>query len=437
MAEGLVLTRGKVLDHVVEVPGDKSLTHRALLLGALADGTARVERPLDAEDTRTSARVAAAWGAEVVWPPQGPLTITGHGRRGLLEPPDVLDCGNSGTTMRLAIGIASGIDGALTVLTGDASLRGRPMRRVVDPLAQLGGTAWVRAAGTPPVVVRGGGVSGGVVSTPVASAQVKSALLLAGVLGRGPVTVREPLATRDHTERLLKAMGVRIERDGLETRVWPGDLSPLSYRVPGDPSSAANWWVMAAISGGRVTTPGVLLNPSRIGVLEVLRTAGAAVSIELATVEPEPVGTVTVSAEPGRLRRFAIGPEQVPALVDEVPLLALLASCAQGTSQLRGLGELRVKETDRLALTARGLSALGARVRERADELEISGPTPIAGTHLDAAGDHRMALVWAVAAAVASSPIALTGTESVAVSYPSFWTELEASGAVRLSRLTA
>ena len=429
MCDRLVLERGHVPDAAVVVPGDKSLTHRAILLGALADGRSRIDGALDADDTRSSAGAARALGARVDWPAGGSVTVVGRGAAGLQEPSDVVDCGNSGTTLRLMMGMATGISGGLTVLTGDASLRGRPMGRVVEPLAQLGAHAWTRAGGAPPVAVRGGGVVGGHVATPVPSAQVKSALLLAGLLGRGAVTVTEALPTRDHTERLLVQMGARLQRVGLASTIEPGRLAPLTYRIPADPSAAAMWWVLAALTGGRVSTAGVLLNPARIGLLTVLRQAGVAVEVEVEQEAPEPVGRVVVRG-PDALRPIRLAAPAVPGLVDEVPLVALLATQAHGPSRLEGLSELRVKETDRLHATAVGLAALGAHVVEQPDALDIEGPTLLQGAAVDSAGDHRLAFTWAVAASVTDGPVTLTGASAVSVSYPAFWRTLAETGAV-------
>lgn len=429
MCDTLVLERGQVPDAAVAVPGDKSLTHRAILLGALAAGKSHVQAALDADDTRSSAAAAQALGAQVDWPAGGALTVVGRGTAGLEEPADVVDCGNSGTTLRLMIGIATGIPDGLTVLTGDASLRGRPMGRVVQPLGQLGAHAWTRAGGAPPVAVRGGGVRGGRIATSVPSAQVKSALLLAGLLGRGPVTVTEALATRDHTERLLAQMGARIQRTGLTTTIEPGPLAPLTYRIPADPSAAAVWWVLAALTGGRVSTAGVLLNPARIGLLSVLRQAGAAVEVGVDRELPEPVGSVVVSGS-AALRPIRLAAAAVPGLVDEVPLVALLATQAHGHSRLEGLSELRVKETDRLHAVAVGLVALGAHVVEQPDALDIEGPTPLRGAPVDSLGDHRLAFTWAVAASVTDGPVTLAGASAVSVSYPAFWRTLAETGAV-------
>ncbi len=429
MCDSLVLERGHVPDAAVVVPGDKSLTHRAILFGALADGRSHIDAALDADDTRSSAGAARALGAGVDWPAGGPVAVVGRGAAGLREPADVVDCGNSGTTLRLMIGIATGIPRGLTVLTGDASLRGRPMRRVVEPLAQLGAHAWTRTDGAPPVAVRGGGVAGGHVGTSVPSAQVKSALLLAGLLGRGAVTVTEAVPTRDHTERLLVQMGARLQRVGLASTIDPGPLAPLTYRIPADPSAAAMWWVLAALTGGRVSTAGVLLNPTRTGLLTVLRQAGVAVAVEVEEERPEPVGRVVVRGA-GALRPIRLAAAAVPSLVDEVPLVALLATQAHGHSRLEGLSELRVKETDRLHAVAVGLAALGAHVVEGPEALDIEGPTPLKGALMDSGGDHRLAFTWAVAASVTDGPVRLAGAAAVSVSYPAFWRTLAETGAV-------
>lgn len=272
-------------------------------------------------------------------------------------------------------------------------------------------------------------MAGGHVSSPVPSAQVKSALLLAGLLGRGAVTVTEELPTRDHTERLLVQMGARLQRVGLASTIEPGSLAPLTYRIPADPSAAAMWWVLAALTGGRVSTADVLLNPSRIGVLSVLRQAGVAVEVEVEQQAPEPVGRVVVRGA-GALRPIRLAAAAVPGLVDEVPLVALLATQAHGHSRLEGLSELRVKETDRLHAVAVGLAALGARVVEQPDALDIEGPTPLKGAAVDSRGDHRLAFTWAVAASVTDGPVTLAGASAVSVSYPAFWRTLAETGAV-------
>lgn len=412
----------------MSVPADKSLTHRGILLGLLAAGETRVERPLLAEDTRRSIALAQAFGARVTVA-DARLVIDSPGQAGLREPPDVFDCGNSGTTMRIGAGIAASVPG-MTVLTGDASLRGRPMARVLDPLARLGATTLCRQDGRPPLAIRGRRLTGGRIELTVASAQVKSALLLAGLAADGPVTVVEPLLTRDHTERLLRAMGARVSTGDGSVGVEPGRLAPLTLTVPGDPSSAAFWWTWAVLAGRRVTTPGVLLNPTRIGFLDVLRRMGALVTVAEVREDLEPVGAVTVERG-GDLAPIRIGPAEVPALIDELPLVALLATQADGTSEVSGAAELRVKESDRIAAVGEGLRALGAQVEDRPDGWLVKGPTPLRGAAVDSRGDHRVAMALMVAAAGASGPVTLRGAACAAVSYPGFLEALAEVGGVR------
>jgi 3-phosphoshikimate 1-carboxyvinyltransferase len=414
----------------VEVPGDKSVTHRAVLLGLLAQGTTHIRRPLRAEDTRRSLAVARAFGARVE-ESAAEWVIESQGLGALREPGAVIDCGNSGTTMRLAIGMAALVPG-LTVLTGDASLCRRPMRRVTDPLGQLGIDAWTRADGGAPVAVRGGSVHGGRVVLPVASAQVKSALLLAALGADGPVTVEEPMATRDHTERMLAAQGITVDRGPRGTTIFPGTPSPLTWTVPGDPSSAAFWWAWAALTGSRVVTEDVLLNPARTGFLRVLRRMGAQVEESVRTNDVEPLGRVAVTG-PDRLSGTTVVAAEVPGLVDELPLVAVLMCRAAGRSEVSGAGELRVKESDRIKAMGDGLRAMGADISDRVDGWVVERGGELSGARVDAAGDHRVAMALSVAAAAARGPVLLTGADTVAISYPGFFDAFEAAGAVRVS----
>lgn len=402
-------------------PGDKSITHRAILLAALVAGQHQIEGWLDAEDTRSSLRLVTALGVSVVEATTERLILESPGREGWHDPSIPVDCGNSGTTMRLGMGLVTGLREGLTVLWGDSSLSRRPMARVAEPLRQLGATVLTRSSGTAPVAVAGGPLEGGTVELAVASAQVKSAVLLAGLWAKSPVAVVEPLPTRDHTERMLAALGAPVDRPrpGWVMVAGPPER-PLDFRVPGDPSSGAFWAALAALlPGSHLELEGVSLNPGRLGFYRALADMGVPVTYTIVQDEPEPLGRITVSSH--RLTPLALKPEAVPEVIDELPLLALLATQAHGTSTIRGAAELRVKESDRIRTTAELLTALGGAVEEHPDGWVIYGPTPLSGGRVQAHGDHRVAMTAAVAAAVARQPVWLEGAEAVAISYPEFF----------------
>ncbi|MEB3255412.1 MAG: 3-phosphoshikimate 1-carboxyvinyltransferase [Synechococcaceae cyanobacterium] len=426
----LPLPDGHSLAGTVRVPGDKSISHRALLFGAIAEGETWIEGLLPAEDPLSTAACLRAMGV-VVSPIEAgaPVTVQGVGLDGFQEPEDVLDCGNSGTTMRLMLGLLAGRAGRHFVLNGDASLRRRPMRRVAGPLARMGARIHGRQGGNlAPLAIEGQALQGATINTPVASAQVKSAILLAGLTAAGPTTVIEPAQSRDHSERMLRAFGAQLEVGG------PGDtmvtIQPVQRLqgqrvvVPGDISSAAFWLVAAAITpGASLTVENVGLNPSRTGILEVLAQMGARIEVRNPReVAGEPVGDL--HAEHGPLQAFSIGGDLIPRLVDEIPVLAVAATQAEGVSQIRDAAELRVKETDRLAVMARQLGTMGARLQELEDGLRIEGGTPLNGAAVDSETDHRVAMSLAVAAGVATGQTTLARHEAAAVSYPGFWDDL-------------
>ena len=427
----LQLSGGGSLRGRVRVPGDKSISHRALLFGAIAEGTTRIEGLLPAEDPLSTAACLRAMGVEVSPIRAGEVvSVQGVGLDGFQEPADVLDCGNSGTTMRLMLGLLAGRVGRHFVLSGDSSLRGRPMRRVGAPLAQMGAVIHGRKDGNfAPLAVLGQSLRGTTIHTPVASAQVKSALLLAALTAEGPTTVIEPVQSRDHSERMLRAFGAKLEVGGpglTAVTVSPGaSLRGQSVVVPGDISSAAFWLVAGAITpGAELTVENVGLNPSRTGILEVLEQMGARLTVlNQRDVAGEPVGDLQVSHGP--LQPFTIGAELIPRLVDEIPVLAVAACCAEGVSRVTGAEELRVKETDRLAVMARQLGAMGARIQEFDDGMAISGVTALHGASVDSETDHRVAMSLAVAAGIATGTTSLHRAEAAAVSYPNFWDDLE------------
>ncbi|MEB3171996.1 MAG: 3-phosphoshikimate 1-carboxyvinyltransferase [Synechococcaceae cyanobacterium] len=427
----LQLSGGGGLRGSVRVPGDKSISHRALLFGAIAEGETRIEGLLPAEDPLSTAACLRAMGVEVSAIRAGePVTVQGVGLDGFQEPADVLDCGNSGTTMRLMLGLLAGRAGRHFVLTGDASLRGRPMRRVGAPLAEMGAVIHGRKDGNfAPLAVLGQPLRGTTIRTPVASAQVKSAILLAGLTATGPTTVIEPAQSRDHSERMLRAFGAELMVGGpghTEVTLTPGkSLRGQSVVVPGDISSAAFWLVAGAITpGAELTVENVGLNPSRTGILEVLQQMGARIEVlNQRDVAGEPVGDLRVCHGP--LQAFEISGELIPRLVDEIPVLAVAACCAEGVSRVSGAEELRVKETDRLAVMARQLGAMGARIEEFDDGMAISGVTALKGASVDSETDHRVAMSLAVASLVASGTTTLRRAEAAAVSYPGFWDDLQ------------
>jgi 3-phosphoshikimate 1-carboxyvinyltransferase len=412
---------------VHRVPGDKSISHRALLIGALTAGTTRIEGLLEGEDPLATARAVNAIGARATRHADGAWTVESAGASALRAPDAPIDCGNSGTTARLLCGVLAALPGTST-LVGDASLSRRPMRRVAAPLARMGATLTLSASDTLPVRITGARLQGFEGDAPIASAQVASALLFAGVASGQGVSLRSSGLSRDHTERLLRAGGARVTHSGDQVHLAPGaQLAALTVRVPGDLSSAAFLLAAAAlVPGAALTVEGVGLNPTRTGCLELLARFGAEVETEILDAPGgEPVGRVTVT---GRgLRGLDIAPHEVPWAIDELPLLLVMAAAAEGVTTLRGAAELRVKESDRLATVAAGLRALGIAVEERPDGLRITGGRLQGGT-VDAAGDHRIAMAFAVAATVATGPVRITGTRQVETSFPGFLAAVQAAG---------
>ncbi|MEW6111277.1 MAG: 3-phosphoshikimate 1-carboxyvinyltransferase [Thermodesulfobacteriota bacterium] len=402
---------------VFQPPGDKSISHRTALFSLLAQGRARVENFSPCADVRSSLDAALALGAQADLDGED-LVISGC--RGRLKPAAHINCGNSGTTLRLLMGILAGGAGDY-LLDGDASLRKRPMERVAAPLRQMG--AEVQCAyGTCPVHIRGGRLHGIDFELPVASAQLKSAVLLAGIQADGQTLVRERVTSRDHTERMLRLMGGTISKTGDAWLVQRSSLTlPDLFRVPGDASSAAFFLCAGAIiPDSDVTAEGVLLNPTRSGFLEVLARMGARVEIERQGDEPEPWGRVRVRYSPN-LIGCRIKAEEIPSLVDEVPILALVATQAHGTTIFEQVGELRVKESDRLAAIASQLTAMGANIVAEKETLSVEGPTRLnAPSHLDAFGDHRIAMTLRVAGLLEDAWPIIDSEDSIAISYPGF-----------------
>lgn len=402
---------------MVRVPGDKSISHRAAILGALARGTTRVWGFLRAEDCLSTLRCLRALGVSI--DDRGnDLEIQGNALR---EPEEILDVGNSGTTMRLLAGVLAG-HAFHSVLTGDASVRGRPMDRVADPLRRMGARISGRQAGRlAPLAIDGGGLRGIAYATPVASAQVKSAVLFAGLFAEGETAVQEPSQSRDHTERMLRGFGAEVMREGLTTRLrGPQGLLGAEVRVPGDLSSAAFLLVAAAlVSGSELAVADVGLNPTRTGVLDVLRMMGADVVVrDLKEEGGEPVGTVAVRAS--RLHGVVIGGDLIPRAIDELPVLAVAASLAEGETVIRDAAELRVKESDRVEALARELGRLGARIEPQPDGLAIVGMRRLRGGPVRSGGDHRIAMALAVAGLCADGPVTIDDPACIETSFPGF-----------------
>ncbi len=395
----------------VQVPGDKSISHRALILNAVAAGNARIENLASGADVASTAACLRELGVEVT--DQG---VAGVGLHGLRAPHGPLDCGNSGTTMRLLAGLLAG-QPFETTLVGDESLSRRPMDRVALPLAQMGAHAELH-----PLRVGGGKLRGAVHEMATSSAQVKSALLLAGIQAEGTTRVTEPVRSRDHTERMLAAMAAPVRVDGNSVEVRRADrLDPLSLRVPGDLSSAAFWIVAAAFHPrAQVALPDVGINPTRAGILRLLPVA----RIKEGKQGGEPTATLHAATLRG-LRPWAWSDRLSAELIDELPVLAVAATQLAGRTVIGGAAELRVKESDRIAAMTAGLQAMGARIEEREDGWEIEGPVRLRGARVDSAGDHRVAMALAVAGLLAEGETEIEGAECVAISYPGFWDDLE------------
>jgi 3-phosphoshikimate 1-carboxyvinyltransferase len=422
-----------LLRGAVTVPPDKSLTHRSLLLAAVSDRDVRIGRPLDSEDTGATLAAVAACGAAVAGDLGREVWVAGRGLRGLRPPPHV-DCMNAGTLMRLLAGILVGQPTSHVVMDGDDSLRRRPMTRIARPLRAMGAEVFTAPGGTPPLVVSGGAALRGVEHRlEVASAQVKSCALLAGLYAEGETWVHEPAPSRDHTERMLEAAGVPLLREGGAVGVR-GPVERLALPdvdVPGDFSSAAALLVAAALlADPEVRLRGVNLNPGRTGLLAVMARMGADVTVEEgAPVAGEPCGDLVVRRA-DRLRATEVAPEEVPAMIDELPLVGVLGALAEGTTTVRGAGELRVKESDRIASVVAALRALGVAAEEREDGFAVTGSGRIAGGTVASAGDHRLAMLGAVAGLASREGVAVEGYEAVAVSYPGFARDLAAVGGV-------
>ncbi len=408
------------------VPGDKSVSHRSLILNAIANGDATVTGLSDGADVQSTAACLRAMGVSIEpLDEPGSFRVAGPGPR-LQEPADLLDAGNSGTSMRLLSGLLASQD-FVSVLTGDGSLRSRPMGRIVQPLQQMGAAIMGRRDNTlAPLTIRGGSLRSIEYEMPVASAQVKSCLMLAGLSAAGPTILRQPALSRDHTERMMSAMGARVETDGLTLTLHPAALQAVDVAVPGDISSAAFWMVAGLIHpNARVTITGVGLNPSRAGIIDALQMMGAGDSLLLENERVEggePVADVVASS--ASLKGIDLGGDIIPIMIDELPVLAVAACFAEGDTVIRDAAELRVKESDRIATTVSELTRLGGHLEPREDGMVIHGVGRLAGSTVESHGDHRLAMSMAVAGLAASGVTRIQGAEDAAVSYPTFWEHL-------------
>jgi 3-phosphoshikimate 1-carboxyvinyltransferase len=408
----------------VRVPGDKSISHRALMLGAIATGETCIHGLLLGEDPRSTAACFQAMGAEISPLNSEEVRVRGVGMGQLQEPQDVLNAGNSGTTLRLMLGLLASQPGGFFTVTGDDSLRSRPMSRVVNPLQQMGAQIWGRENGKfAPLALRGQQLHPIHYHSPIASAQVKSCILLAGLMADGETTVTEPALSRDHSERMLKAFGadVRVDPETHSATVIGGaQLYGQTVIVPGDISSAAFWLVAGAIvPGSELLVENVGVNPTRTGILEALAQMEADITLEnQREVAGEPVADIRVRYS--HLKACEISGDVIPRLIDEIPILAVAAAFATGTTKIRDAAELRVKESDRLAVMAKQLEKMGAKVTEYPDGLDIEGGLPLCGAEVESSGDHRIAMSLAIAALGASDTTTIFGAEAASISYPNF-----------------
>ena len=410
----------------IRVPGDKSISHRAVMLGAIADGDTRIRGLLEGEDVLATVAAFRSMGVEIEGPDDGEAIVHGVGREGLHSPAAAIDLGNAGTAMRLLAGLLAGQRFGCA-LTGDASLSRRPMRRIAEPLSRMGARIETTEGGTPPLAIRPCDRLAPIdYTSPVASAQVKSCLLLAGLYAEGRTCVSEPIPTRDHTERMLAAFGAALSREGLRTCIEGGGrLAATEVDVPGDISSAAFFLAAAAgRSGSDLLVRDVGVNPTRGGILAILDRMGADISrLNPRTAGGEPVADLRVRG--AELRGIDVAPALVPLAIDELPSVFVAAAGARGTTRVSGAGELRVKESDRLAVSAAGLAALGVPARLTGDGVVIEGGA-MSGGEVDSAGDHRIAMAFAVAAA--GGPVRVRNCRNVATSFPGFETFANAVG---------
>ncbi len=417
------IIRAKNFKGSPRIPGDKSISHRGLILGALADGTSEVIDILEGEDVQSTARCLKDLGV-VITRENNRTLIKGIGATGFKTPDHILDCGNSGTTMRVMMGVLAGRDITAT-LTGDGSLVKRPMKRVAAPLKLMGAQFKLTNDDYAPLTVTGSKIKAIDYELKIASAQIKTAIIMAALCAEGTTRITGEIGSRDHTERLLPHFGVKMKVTDQAIEIEGGQkLKANAVKVPSDPSTAA-FWIGAAslIPGAELSLDNISLNPTRIGFIRALQSMGASIQIEVVTSEPEPVGKVKVKAS--GLKGFTLPISEVPSLIDEIPLLAVLATQAVGTTEIRGAEELRVKESDRIEAIAMNLRAMGAVIEVFPDGLKIVGPQKLKGASIETVHDHRIAMAFSIAGLMADGETTINGAECCAVSYPDFFKDLE------------
>lgn len=427
-----VISSPRRLEGVAVPPGDKSISHRAVLLNSIANGTAHVSNFCVGDDRRSMLRCLRGLGARITRHANCPVShadecfeVEGRGLEGLSEPTNVLNAGNSGTTMRLVSGLLAA-QPFFSVITGDSSLRNRPMKRIIVPLREMGATIAARKDDSlAPMAFRGGNLRGIEYRMPVASAQLKSAILIAGLHAQGETIVHQPAASRDHTEAMMKMMGADIVVDGLSATIRSSELKAMNVQVPADISGSAFWLVAGACHpNASIRVKGVGINPTRAGVLDALKAMKANIRLENVREEGgEPSADLVV--ESSRLEATELCGEIIPRLIDELPVLALAACFARGTTVIRDAQELRVKESDRIKATVDGLSRLGARIEERPDGMVIHGVDGLTGAECQSYGDHRIAMTMGIAGLLAKGETTVIGAEAASVSYTNFWETLD------------
>ncbi len=417
----------------ITAPGDKSVSHRSAMFNAIANGSATVTNFSPGADCSSTLDILCALGVEIDRSPGkdglgDTVHVSGVGMNGLAEPGEILDAGNSGTTTRLMSGILAGRD-IFTVLTGDPSIRSRPMGRVVSPLRDMGAEIFGRKGNTlAPLAFAGGNLKGMRYEMPVASAQLKSSLLLAGLRAEGETRLVQPAQSRDHTERMLNAMGADVKTDDLDVTVCPSQLNAVDVQVPGDISSAAFWMVAGLVHpDAEIMVRGVGINPTRAGVIDALKMMNADITLENERdAAGEPVADILVRSS--NLKGTVVAGEIVPLLIDEIPILAVAAAMAEGETRFEDAEELRVKETDRIAATADWMTAAGVQVETTKDTMTVRGSGRLLGGEFKGHHDHRIAMSEGIVGLISESPVTITGAEIASISYPQFWTEIEKLG---------
>lgn len=406
------------------VPGDKSISHRGLIFGALAKGTTEIHHILESADVQSTASCLRQLGVEIEKDSSGITRVKSQGLKGFKSPKSTLDCGNSGTTIRLLMGLFSGIPLLEVSMTGDHSLVKRPMKRVAEPLRKMGAQIELTNQDYAPVTIRGTQLSAIDYDLKIASAQIKSAIILAALHASGSTRIHGEIHSRDHTERLLGHFGVEIETTPTEIRVKGGQsFSPNRLNVPGDPSTAAFWLAAAAlVPGSSIELGNISLNPTRTGFIRVLERMGAVISTEVTDSGSEPIGNIKTSYS--QLKGVRVEEAEIPSLIDELPMLAVLATQAHGVTHVSGAEELRVKETDRIEAVAQNLRAMGAKIETTHDGFIIEGPQVLKGAEIDSFHDHRIAMAFSIGTLVAKGESLIRGADCVAISYPEFFSTL-------------